>query len=91
MSSKNTTFKELQENYHKISEKYKELYGNTDYLDLPVEGCELLVEKLEADLKLKEAKYDEIIFNRCHKPVIMHRIGRIRSRIRSQKFLESKV
>lgn len=82
---------ELQQNYQDISTKYDELYGDMDYQELPEEGCNLLIEKLEANLKLKEATYDIRTFNRYYKPVLLQKISVIRGRLQSQKFLQGKV
>lgn len=82
---------ELQQTYQEISEKYNELYGNVDFNDLDEDASNLLIERLEAELKLKEATVDKWKFERYFKPVILHRITRVRIHIENHKWLQSKV
>lgn len=82
---------ELQQTYQEISEKYNELYGNVDFNDLDEDASNLLIERLEAELKLKEATVDKWKFERYFKPVILHRITRVKIHIKNHKWLQSKV
>lgn len=82
---------ELQQNYQDLCTRYDEEYGDVEFEDLNKDGCDLLIERLEAELKLKEATINTRTFNRFHKPVILHRISRVRIHIENQKWLQSKV
>ena len=82
---------ELQQNYQDLGIKYDEEYGDVEFEDLNKDGCDLLIKRLEAELKLKEATINTRTFNRLHKPVILHRISRVKIHIENQKWLQSKV
>ena len=82
---------ELQQSYQDISAKYDEVYGDVEFNDLDEEGCNLLIKRLEAELKLKEVTLNTWSFNRHHKPVILQRITRVKTHIQNQKWLRSKV
>ena len=82
---------ELQQNYQDLCTRYDEEYGDVEFQDLDEDASNLLIERLEAELKLKEATIDSQKFNRLHKPVILHRISRIKIHIENHRWLQSKV
>ena len=82
---------ELQQTYQEISAKYDELYGNVEFHDLDENASNLLIERLEAELKLKEATVDKWRFERYFKPALLHRITRVKTHIENHRWLQSKV